>query len=73
MIFNTFNVICKKNNQIYFPDSDREIPSLGSTDNAGNSVKCRKLGKPRFRQYPFTLGLGFLCLHRRPMIDSIYQ
>ena len=31
-----------------------------------------KLGKPRFRHYPFTLGLGFLCLHRRPMIDSIF-
>ena len=28
--------------------------------------------KPRFRHYSFTLGLGFLCLHQRPMIDSIY-
>ena len=26
---------------------------------------------PRFRHHPFTLGLGFLCLHQRPMIDSI--
>ena len=34
--------------------------------------KCRKLGKPRLRHYPFTLGLGFLGLHQRPMIDSIY-
>ena len=25
----------------------------------------------RFRHYPFTLGLEFLGLHRRPMIDSI--
>ena len=37
-------------------NADREIPTLGSTDNAGNSVN---------------LGLEFLCLHRRPMIDSI--
>ena len=27
--------------------------------------------KPRFWLYPFTLGLGFLCLHQRPAIDSI--
>ena len=52
-----FNVIGKKNNQ--------EIPTLGLTDNAGNSVKRR------FRHYPFTLGFGFLYLHHRPMIDSI--
>ena len=32
----------------------------------------RKLGKPHFRYYQFTLGLGCLCLHQRPMLDSIY-
>ena len=26
--------------------------------------------RPRFRHYPFTLGLGFLGLQRKPMIDS---
>ena len=30
-----------------------------------------KLGKSRFRHYSFTLGLGFLGLHRRPVLDSI--
>ena len=25
-----------------------------------------------YQHYPFTLGLGFLCLHQRPMIDSIF-
>ena len=29
-------------------------------------------GKPRFRHYPFTLGLEFLGLHWRLMIDSIF-
>ena len=31
-----------------------------------------KLGKPRFRHHPFTFGLGFLGLNRRPITDSIY-
>ena len=31
----------------------------------------RKLGKPRFRHYPFILGLGFLGMHQKPMLDSI--
>ena len=31
-----------------------------------------EIGKPRFRYYLFTLGLGFLCLHQCLMIDSIY-
>ena len=31
-------VIDKKNNQTSVFDADREIPTLGSTDNAGNSV-----------------------------------
>ena len=60
-----FQRLGKKNNQSWVSDADREIPTLGSTDNAGNSVK------PCFRHHLFTLGLGFLCLHRRPMIDSI--
>ena len=56
---NNVNVIGKKNNLTSVSDADREIPTLGSTDNAGNAVN-----------YSFTLGLGFLCLHRRPMTDS---
>ena len=36
--FNNFNVIGKKNDQTLVSDADREIPSIGSTDNAGNSV-----------------------------------
>ena len=55
-----FHRIGKKNKQSSVSDADREIPTLGSTDNAGNLVN-----------HSFTLGLGFLCLHRRPMIDSI--
>ena len=41
MINNTFNVIHvgKKNNQTSVTDADRGIQNLGSTDNAGNSVK----------------------------------
>ena len=31
-----------------------------------------KFCQTRFRHYPLTLGLGFLGLHRRPMIDSIF-
>ena len=33
-----FNVIDKKNNQTAVPDADRVVPTLGLTDNAGNSV-----------------------------------
>ena len=33
-----FHVIGKKNNQTSVFDADREIPNLGSTDNAKNSV-----------------------------------
>ena len=62
--FENFNVIGKKYNQTLVSDADREIPTLGSTDNAGNS------SEPRFQHYLFTLGLGFLDLHRQPMIDS---
>ena len=60
-----FNVKGKKNNQTSVSNADLEIPTLGSTDNAGNEVK------PRFRHYPFTLGLVFLGLHRRQVLDSI--
>ena len=42
-----------------------EIPTLGSMDNAGNSVN------PRCPHYPFTLGMGFPYLHQRAMIGSI--
>ena len=56
----------KKNNQSSVSDADREIPTLGSTNNAGNSVN------PRFQHCPSTLGLGFLGLHQRPMIESMY-
>ena len=38
IINNNFNVIGKKNNQTLVSDADREIPTLWSTDNAGNSV-----------------------------------
>ena len=33
-----FNIIGKKNTQTSVSDADREIQTLGSTDNAGNSV-----------------------------------
>ena len=33
-----FNLIGKKNNQTSISDADREILTLGSTDNAGNTV-----------------------------------
>ena len=40
MITNDFNVIHvgRKNNQTSASDADREIPTLGSMNNAGNSV-----------------------------------
>ena len=59
-----FPIIGKKNNQSLVSDADREIPTLRSTDNAGNSVNLR------LRHYPSTLGLEFLGLHRRPVTDS---
>ena len=31
-----FNVMGKKNNQTSVSDADREIPTLGSADSAGN-------------------------------------
>ena len=65
-IFFPIQEIGKKNNQSSISDADREMPTLGSTDNAGNSVNLVS-GVIRF-----SLGLGFLGLHRRPMTDSIY-
>ena len=58
-----FNVIGKENNQT--SDVDREIPTLKSTDNAGVSVKLVS-GIIRF-----ALRLGYLCLQRILMIESI--
>ena len=50
-----FNVKDKKNNQTSVSDTDREIPTLG---------------KPCFRHYPCSLGLGFLGLHRGPIANN---
>ena len=36
--FLNFNVIGKKNNETLVSDADREIPTLGATNNAENSV-----------------------------------
>ena len=38
MINKNFNAIVNENNQTFVSDADPEIPTLGSTDNAGNSV-----------------------------------
>ena len=38
MIISKFYVIGKKNNQTSVSGADREIPTLGSVDNAANSV-----------------------------------
>ena len=65
-IIRFYSIIGKKYNQLSASDADREIPTLGPTDNAGNEVNRR------FRQHPLALGLGFLCLHQKPMIDSSY-
>ena len=67
MLNNNFNHGHREENyQTSVSDADRDIQILEATDNAENSVK------PRFRHHPFTLGLGFLGLHRRLMLDSIY-
>ena len=59
-----FNIIGKKNNQTSVSDADQEIPTVGSTDTVGNSVNLVS-GIVRLH------GLGFLGLHRKPMLDSI--
>ena len=56
-----FPVIGRKDYRSSISDADREISTLESSDNAD------------FRHYPFTLGLGFRGLHRRPMTDSIFH
>ena len=53
-----------KNNQSSVSDADQEIPTLESTDDAGNSVNLVSGIISR---------LGFLGLHRRPMVDSIFS
>ena len=60
-----FSIIGKKINQSLVSDADQEIPTIGSTDNAENSVNLIS-GIIRF-----PLGLVYLCLNQRPMIDSI--
>ena len=61
MKINDFYVIVKKNIQTSVPDADREIPTLGPTDNAGNSMK---------------LFSGIIRLpsggDRRPMLNCVY-
>ena len=64
-IIRFYSIIGKKNNQPLVSGADR-VQSQHLVQRL-----CRKRGKHRFRHYPFTLGLGFLCLHQRPMIYSI--
>ena len=60
-----FPIIDKKNNQSSVSDADQEITTLGSTDNARNSVNLISgiIHLPS--------GWDFSGLHRRLMIDSI--
>ena len=53
----------KKNNQTSGSDADRDTPTLGSSDNAGNEVNLVSVS-----------GIIHLPsdLRRRPMIDSIF-
>ena len=64
MVNNNFIVIGKKNKKKSVSDADRGIRALGSTNNAGNSVKLV------FGIIRLPWGLGFLCLNRRSMLDS---
>ena len=57
-----FSIIDKKNNKTSLFDAEREISTLGSTDDAG---------LPSVRHYPLTRGLRYLGLHHRPMLDYI--
>ena len=55
-----------KKNQMSVSDADQEIPVLGSTDNAGNSVNLHG-----FLHLPFTSGWDFsVCIG--PMNDRFY-
>ena len=57
-----FNVIGKKNNQISVSDADREIETLGSTDNAGNSANLVS-GNIRLPSgWDFSVCIGNRCL-----------
>ena len=42
------------------------------TDNTLYSTHLDDFSNPRFRHYLFTLGLGFLGLRWRPVIDSVF-
>ena len=66
MISSNFYVIGKKNYQTSVSDTDREIPTIGSTDNAGNSANLVS------RIIRLLSDLGLFCLHQRPKIDSVY-
>ena len=58
MIFNYLYVIGKINNQMLVSDADREIPTLGSTDNARNSVNLVSgiIGLPLGRDFSVCIG-----------------
>ena len=56
----------KKNNQSSVSDADREIPTLGLMGNAGNWVNLIS------GIIHLPTELGFLYLHQRLMVDSIY-
>ena len=59
-------MIAKKNNQSSIFDEDWEIPTLGSTDNAGNSVNLIS----GIIHLPF--GWNISGLHRWQMIVSFF-
>ena len=56
----------KKKISQQFPVQTEKSQTLRLTE-----LNWQTRGKPRFRHYPFTLGLRFFGLHRRPMTDSI--
>ena len=64
---NLVPIVCKKNNQSLVSHW-----SPMQTEKSQPSDQRIKLGKHRFRHYPFTLGLGCLGLHRKLMTNSIY-
>ena len=57
-IFLILNFISKKNNRTSVSDADREIPTLRSTDNAGNEV----YGKFSALSVYLRVGIGIRCL-----------
>ena len=52
----------KKNNQISVSDADREITTLGSTDNAGNEVNLVSGMIPLPSGWDFSFWVGDRCL-----------